>query len=138
MLDPLAAFVDIGSEHMHVSVGGNRPEVFGTVTSQLHALRDWLLAQGVHSVAMEATGVYWLPLFGVLESAGLDVRMVNGRQTRNLPGRKTDMADSQWGPRCTCMVCCTPASCHRLTSAGCRTTCACAPIMWRRQRVVCN
>ncbi|QIN67259.1 IS110 family transposase ISWpi13 (plasmid) [Caballeronia sp. SBC1] len=97
MLDPLAAFVDIGSEHMHVSVGGNRPEVFGTVTSQLHALRDWLLAQGVHSVAMEATGVYWLPLFGVLESAGLDVRMVNGRQTRNLPGRKTDMADSQWG-----------------------------------------
>src|SRR5258707_12830440 len=97
MLDPLAAFVDIGSEHMHVSVGGNRPEVFGTVTSQLHALRDWLLAQGVHSVAMEATGVYWLPLYGVLESAGLDVRMVNGRQTRNLPGRKTDMADSHGG-----------------------------------------
>ena len=61
MLDPLAAFVDVGSEHMHVSVGGNRPEVFGTVTSQLHALRDWLLAQGVRSVAMEATGVYWCP-----------------------------------------------------------------------------
>jgi hypothetical protein len=97
LLDPLAAFVDVGSEHMHVSVGGNRPEVFGTVTSQLHALRDWLLAQGVHSVAMEATGVYWLPLYGVLESAGLEVRMVNGRQTRNLPGRKTDIADSQWG-----------------------------------------
>ena len=72
-LDPLAAFVDVGSEHMHVSVGGNRPQVFGTVTSQLHALRDWLLAQGVHSVAMEATGVYWLPLYGVLESAGLEV-----------------------------------------------------------------
>jgi transposase len=97
MLDPLAAFVDVGSEHMHVSVGVNKPEVFGTVTSQLHALRDWLIAQGVHSVAMEATGVYWLPLYGVLESAGLQVRMVNGRQTRNLPGRKTDMADSQWG-----------------------------------------
>ena len=87
-LDPLASFVDVGSEHMHVSVGGNKPEVFGTVTSQLHALRDWLLEQGVHSVAMEATGVYWLPLYGVLESAGLEVRMVNGRQTRNLPGRK--------------------------------------------------
>src|SRR5713226_3183420 len=96
-LDPLASFVDVGSEHMHVSVGGNKPEVFGTVTSQLHALRDWLLEQGVHSVAMEATGVYWLALYGVLESAGLEVRMVNGRQTRNLPGRKTDMADSQWG-----------------------------------------
>jgi hypothetical protein len=54
-LDPLASFVDVGSEYMHVSVGGNKPEVFGTVTSQLHALRDWLLEQGVHSVAMEAT-----------------------------------------------------------------------------------
>jgi transposase len=97
VLDPLAAFVDVGSEHMHVSVGGDEPKVFGTVTSQLHALRDWLLEKGVHSVAMEATGVYWLPLYGVLEAAKLDVRMVNGRQTRNLPGRKTDMADCQWG-----------------------------------------
>ena len=97
VLDPLAAFVDVGSEHMHVSIGGDEPKVFGTVTSQLHALRDWLLEQSVHSVAMEATGVYWLPLYGVLEAAKLDVRMVNGRQTRNLPGRKTDMADSQWG-----------------------------------------
>ena len=82
---------------MHVSIGGDEPKVFGTVTSQLHALRDWLLAQGVHSVAMEATGVYWLPLYAVLEAAHLEVRMVNGRQTRNLPGRKTDMADCQWG-----------------------------------------
>ena len=54
-------------------------------------------AQGVSSVAMEATGVYWLPLYGVLEAAGLDVRMVSGRQTRSAPGRKTDMQDSQWG-----------------------------------------
>lgn len=97
ILDAKAAFVDVGSERMHVSVGGDEPAVFGTVTSQLHALRDWLLAQGVHSVAMEATGVYWLPLYGVLEAAGLDVRMVNGRQTRNAPGRKTDMQDAQWG-----------------------------------------
>lgn len=97
VLDPLATFVDVGSEHMHVSIGGEEPKVFGTVTSQLHALRDWLLARGVHSVAMEATGVYWLPLYAILEAAKLDVRMVNGRQTRNLPGRKTDMADSQWG-----------------------------------------
>ncbi|WP_166679195.1 MULTISPECIES: transposase [unclassified Paraburkholderia] len=51
----------------------------------------------MRSVAMEATGVYWLPLYGVLENAGLEVRVVNGQQTRNLPGRKTDMADSQWG-----------------------------------------
>ena len=97
VLDPRAAFVDVGSEHMHVSVAGDEPMVFGTVTSQLHALRDWLKSQGVKSVAMEATGVYWLPLYGVLEAAGFEVRMVNGRQTRNVPGRKSDMKDAQWG-----------------------------------------
>jgi len=97
VLDAHAAFVDVGSEQMHVSVAGGPPRVFGTVTAQLHDLRDWLTAQGVHSVAMEATGVYWLPLYGVLEAAGFEVCMVNGRQTRNLPGRKSDMQDSQWG-----------------------------------------
>ena len=97
VLDPRAAFVDVGSEHMHVSVGGDEPAVFGTVTSQLHALRDWLKSQDVRSVAMEATGVYWLALYGVLEAAGFDVRMVNGRQTRSAPGRKSDMQDCQWG-----------------------------------------
>lgn len=97
VVDPRAAFVDVGSERMYVSVGGERAEVFGAVTSQLHALRDWLLAQEVRSVAMEATGVYWLPLYAVLEAAGLEVIMVNGRHMRNVPGRKTDMTDAQWG-----------------------------------------
>jgi len=97
VLDARAAFVDVGSEQMHVSIAGGPPRVFGTVTAQLHALRDWLLAQAVHSVAMEATGVYWLPLYGVLEAAGMEVAMVNGRQSRNVPGRKTDMLDCQWG-----------------------------------------
>ena len=96
VLDPRAAFVDVGSEKMHVSIAGGPPQVFGTVTSQLHALRDWLVERQVRSVAMEATGVYWLPLYGILEAAGLEVVMVDGRQTRNLPGRKTDMADCQW------------------------------------------
>jgi transposase len=97
IVDAKAAFVDVGSERMHASVGGALPRVFGTVTAQLHALRDWLLAESVSSVAMEATGVYWLPLYGVLEAAGLHVCMVSGRQTRNAPGRKTDMQDAQWG-----------------------------------------
>jgi transposase len=97
VLDPLAAFVDVGSEQMHVSIAGGPPEVFGTFTTELHRLRDWLSERKVRSVAMEATGVYWLPLYGVLESAGLKVSMVNGKQTRNLPGRKTDMKDCQWG-----------------------------------------
>jgi transposase len=97
VLDPLAAFVDVGSEQMHVSIAGGPPEVFGTVTCELHRLRDWLKERGVKSVAMEATGVYWLPLYGVLEAAGFQVVMVNGKYTRNLPGRKTDMSDCQWG-----------------------------------------
>src|SRR5512147_326195 len=97
LLNPLAAFVDVGSEHMHVSIAGGPPEVFGAMTGELHRLRDWLKARGVKSVAMEATGVYWLPLYGVLEEAGFAVVMVNGKYTRNLPGRKTDMKDCQWG-----------------------------------------
>ena len=97
VLDRHAAFVDVGSEKMHVSIGGGAPRVFGAVTSQLQALRDFLVAGGVRSVAMEATGVYWLPLYSVVEAAGLDVRMVDGRQTRHLPGRKSDMQDCQWG-----------------------------------------
>jgi transposase len=97
VLDPLAAFVDVGSEQMYVSIAGGPPEIFGTVTPELHRLRDWLKERGVKSVAMEATGVYWLPLYGVLEAAGLEALMVNGKHTRNLPGRKTDMKDCQWG-----------------------------------------
>jgi transposase len=97
VLDPQAAFVDVGSERMHLSIAGGPPEVFGTFTTELHRLRDWLKERGCKSVAMEATGVYWLPLYGVLEGAGFKVSMVNGKQTRNLPGRKTDMKDCQWG-----------------------------------------
>lgn len=97
IVDPRAAFVDVGSEKMHVSIAGDTPVVFGTVTSQLHALRDWLLSQRVRAVAMEATGVYWMPLYSVLEAAGLEVSMVNGRQIKNVPGRKSDMSDCQWG-----------------------------------------
>lgn len=97
ILDPRAAFVDVGSERMHVAIAGGEPAVFGTVTSGLHALRDWLLAREVRAVAMEATGVYWMPLYGVLESAGFVLSMVNGKQIKNLPGRKSDMIDCQWG-----------------------------------------
>ena len=97
VLDPLAAFVDVGSEQMYISIAGGPPEVFGTVTTELYRLRDWLKERGVKSIAMEATGVYWLPLYGVLEAAELEVLMVNGKYTRNLPGRKTDMKDCQWG-----------------------------------------
>jgi transposase len=96
VLDPKAAAIDVGSEKLHVSIAGDTPKVFGTFTAQLEALRDWFKAQGVRTVAMEATGVYWLYLYEVLEAADLDVVVVNGRHVQNVPGRKTDMADCQW------------------------------------------
>jgi transposase len=96
VIDSKAAAIDVGSEQMHVSIAGGEPKVFGSTTVQLHALRDYLLSQGVRSVAMEATGVYWLCPYEVLEKAGLHVVMVNGKYVKNLPGRKTDMKDCQW------------------------------------------
>ena len=96
LLDPKAAAMDVGSEKLHVSIAGDAPHVFGTFTGELERLRDWFLAQGVRSVAMEATGVYWLYVYEVLEAAGLEVVVVNGRHVQNVPGRKTDMADCQW------------------------------------------
>lgn len=91
-----AAAIDVGSEQLHLSIAGDEPVVFGTVTDEVYRLRDYLKAQAVTTVAMEATGVYWLYAYAVLEAAGLEVVVVNGRHVRNLPGRKTDMADCQW------------------------------------------
>ena len=96
VLDATAAAIDVGSEQLHVSIAGGPPKVFGTTTGQLHALRDWLKENGVRSVAMEATGIYWLCPYEVLEQAGLTVVVVNGKYVKNLPGRKTDMQDCQW------------------------------------------
>lgn len=69
---------------------------FGTRTHELIAIADWLKEQGVVSVAMESTGVYWIPLYEVLESRGFEVILVNARQLSHVPGRKTDMLDCQW------------------------------------------
>lgn len=96
VLDCHAAAIDVGSELLHVSIGGDSPRVFHTFTCELEGLRDWFHAEGVRTVAMEATGVYWLYLYEVLEAAGLQVVVVNGRHVQNVPGRKTDMADCQW------------------------------------------
>lgn len=79
--------------------GGRREEVaqFGTTTSQLLALADWLVERGVTLVGMEATGVYWKPVHWVLEDVIADVWVINARHMRNVPGRKTDVADACWG-----------------------------------------
>jgi transposase len=100
VLHPHAAGLDIGAREIYVAVPPGRDpkpvRAFATFTADLHALRDWLQACGVTSVAMESTGVYWIPLFQILEAAGLEVCRVNARHCKNLPGRKTDVQDCQW------------------------------------------
>lgn len=96
VINPNAAGIDVGSEKLHTSIAGDEPVVFGTFTNEVYRLRDYFLREAVQTVAMEATGVYWLYVYEVLEAAGIEVVMVNGRAVRNLPGRKTDMSDCQW------------------------------------------
>lgn len=96
VMDGRATGIDVGSEKLHVSIGGGTVRVFGTMTCDVAALVVWLREEEVHSVAMEATGVYWLYLYEALEAAGIEVVVVNGRHVKQVPGRKTDMADCQW------------------------------------------
>jgi len=97
---PHAAGIDIGARAIYVAVppgaASRTVRSFPTFTEDLHALRDWLKACGVTTVAMESTGVYWIPLFQILEAAGMEVCLVNARHCKNLPGRKTDVQDCQW------------------------------------------
>jgi transposase len=100
-IQPLVAGIDIGSSQHWVcgparENGTPNVRVFGTTTGQLNELADWLIEQGVESVAMESTSVYWIPLYELLESRGLEVLLVNARQLHNVPGRKTDFSDCQW------------------------------------------
>lgn len=96
MVHPVAAGIDVGSEKMFVSVAGQTPRSFGCCTADLRELCAWLKEQHVPTAAMEATGVYWLCLYGVLEAAGIEVFVVNGAHVKNVPGRKSDVADCQW------------------------------------------
>ena len=99
-LHPHAAGINIGATQIQVAVpcdADPKPvRTFSSFTDDLHALRDWLKKCGVQTVAMESTSVYWIPLFQILEAAGLEVCLVNARHCKNLPGRKTDISDCQW------------------------------------------
>jgi transposase len=98
---PMVAGIDIGSRE-HWACGPARQDgepnvrVFGTTTAQLDELVAWLAEQGTKSVAMESTSVYWIPLYELLESRGIEAVLVNAHQMRNVPGRKTDFHDCQW------------------------------------------
>lgn len=95
-----AAGIDIGSKSHFVAVPSDRDDVhvreFGCFTQDLYTLADWLKQCKIKTVAMESTGVYWIPLFTILEERGFEVRLVNARHVKNVSGRKTDVLDCQW------------------------------------------
>jgi transposase len=99
-IHPRAAGIDIGATFHVVAVPPDlAPEpvrTFRSFTGDLHQLADWLAALGVTTVAMESTGIYWIPVFEMLEARGIEVLLVNARHVKNVPGRKTDVNDAQW------------------------------------------
>jgi transposase len=100
ILHPDAAGIDVGGSEHWVAVSPDRdPEPvrrFGCFTADLRSMAQWLIEKGVRSVAMQSTGVYWMPVLEVLEQHGLEVYLVNARHTKNLPGRKSDIQECQW------------------------------------------
>ncbi len=100
VLESNAAGIDVGAREMFVAVPPGRDEhpvqVFATFTEDLERLADWLLQCGVTTVAMESTGVYWIPLYEILEQRGIRPCLVNARHMKNVPGRRTDWHECQW------------------------------------------
>lgn len=98
--NPNAAGIDIGATSLYAAVPSDRSDKpvrrFDTFTEDVLALADWLKNCGVTTAAMESTGVYWIPVFQILEDSGIEVCLVNARHVKNVPGRKTDVADCQW------------------------------------------
>ena len=100
MVHPNAAAIDIGAT-MHVAAvrADRTPEPvrsFGTFTKDLHRLVDWFAECGVDTVVMESTSVYWIPIFELLDARGFAVFLVNARDAKHVPGRKTDVSDAEW------------------------------------------
>ncbi len=99
-INPDVAGIDCGASEHYVAVPTDRDEEsvrsFPTFTRDLHRLADWLQKCGVRSVAMEATGVYWIPLYELLEKRGFEVLLVNARHVKNVAGRKSDVLDCEW------------------------------------------
>jgi transposase len=100
VLEPNAAGIDIGAREVFVAVPPDRDEhpvrVFDTFTEDLQQLADWLIACGITTVAMESTGVYWIPLYDILQLRGVKPCLVDARHMKNVPGRRTDWHECQW------------------------------------------
>jgi transposase len=95
-----AAGIDVGASEMLVAVPAGRDDLevrsFGTTTDELHRIAEWLRKCSIDTVAMESTGVYWIPLFEILERTGMTVLLVDARKVKNVSGRKADVSDAQW------------------------------------------
>lgn len=106
IINPDAAGIDIGSAEHWVAVPADRDQhpvrKFRCFTADLHHMADWLNKCGIKTIAMESTGVYWIPAFQILESRGFEVKLVNAKHVKNVPGRKTDVLDCQWLQRLHC------------------------------------
>ena len=100
VVEPNAAGVDIGATEVFVAVPADRDpqpiRCFATFTADLQRLADWLEQCRIRTVAMESTGVYWIPLFQILEERKIEACLVNAQHLKNVPGRKTDVEDCQW------------------------------------------
>ncbi len=99
-VQPDSAGIDIGANEIFIAVPEDRsPEpvrCFSTFTDDLHTASKWLKSCGIKSIAMESTGVYWIPIYQILEDYDFEVLLVNARHVKNVPGRKTDVQDCQW------------------------------------------
>lgn len=100
LINPHAAGIDIGADRHWVSIppqtDDEHVKSFSCFTQDLYQMADWLKEHGIKTVAMESTGVYWLPVFQVLESRGFEVKLVNAHYVKTVPGRKSDVLDCQW------------------------------------------
>ncbi len=101
LVHPYSAGIDIGDSEHVVAVAeglcaGDRVRKFGTMTCDLFSISQWLHQCGIMTVALESTGVYWKPLFSLLNKDGFEVYLVNARQVKNVTGRKTDEDDAMW------------------------------------------
>jgi transposase len=99
-IEPDAAGIDCGSQEHYVAVPSDRDpqpvRAFRTFTAELNRLADWLQQCAIKTVAMESTGVYWIPLYEILEERGFEVVLVNARHLHNVRGRKSDVSDCEW------------------------------------------
>lgn len=100
VLNPNAAGIDIGASFHVVAIPPGRDNesvrTFKAFTGDIEQMADWLVQQGITTVAMESTGVYWVAVYEILEQRGIEAVLANARDTRSVPGRKSDVHDAQW------------------------------------------